>query len=1147
MDNLRAAAEKAKEIAKKAAKNIRRFAKFIAALPFIIKIVAIIALISIVAVIVDFIVEIVTSNNTANAIYSTLEVEDLKELVEIKESPDGSGYYIDFKDGTEDKLEQIVDDSLTKSGIHNLPDSTDFLKKIIKAELATQFPDLGGNVPEDSDGFQGTVKIRRITPNKEIGSMESPSRDTVTTIEPDTSYDPDSASADENEVHSWQSGQKLYTTENAVVYEQKESEINPGSDTGYWYAKIVEGSTSTKERVEKGTEVTYTGTYKKSTNPLSNHTVIYVQVQNGDETVYLMSTNLTTTNPNTQATSSTENSRNTRVAVTSRAGELTEDKIVGDDPDKTFTVAIGAGHNNTDNTGARSPDGTLKEEDLTIQVAEKVEELLKEYKNVKVVQVGSTSANPGGVKVEDRTKLAREANPDLCIQIHFNSGGGTGVETIYKDGDGISQQLAEMLADSISSAMGLTNRGAGTDIEKANVGSLGIIENAATSQFPSVVTEGGFLDNNTDYQVIKNGDGITKYAQGIVNGILEYLVADHSGYTSTVTTNQQVQESIESRVYNLRYVTPDEMDGYINSNDQEALRCFTLDENNNVITATWSYDGSIHIVENAPADFRTVLQKYMMPYEYLLFFYIDTNETAFPERLADEVLNSEIILAVQDNVTTTQTVTTTYTRAPDSNVEQSSTSETVTETCTPQIEITYADTWCVKFSKESSYSDEELGWQDGDTEKIINVKGTVTVTSSGASSSEYTDENGNVTRSTSTTTQMVIKYDSGDSTVEGNENKFVKAFQETNMVGFVRESYILRLIEDNERTANLLDLTKYLLYKATNDNLGVIEFDFSQYNINSFVNIDGDYGDWDGTGSQQDFINAIAPYAVIDMEQHQIYASVTIAQAIIESGWGKDDIAVNYNNYFGMKAGSGSPNEYWSGKSVTLNASEGGQSAFRVYDSLKNSVYDHGRNFTVTSTYATHGVLDCIPQNLGPREQLRRIALSGYAVYADGSISRPDGVRTYDQYLYEEFIQPYNLEQYDKMSPSDFQTATGETNSQIVEIAKTKLGCPYVWGATGPDTFDCSGLVQWVYKQVGISLPRTTADYIPYLGTSHEISWSEAQPGDIVWKSGQNGGSGHMGIYLGGNQYLHAPQTGDVVKISNGAQSMFTNVLRFTN
>ena len=88
------------------------------------------------------------------------------------------------------------------------------------------------------------------------------------------------------------------------------------------------------------------------------------------------------------------------------------------------------------------------------------------------------------------------------------------------------------------------------------------------------------------------------------------------------------------------------------------------------------------------------------------------------------------------------------------------------------------------------------------------------------------------------------------------------------------------------------------------------------------------------------------------------------------------------------------------------------------------------------------------------------------------------------------------------------------------------LSVPYVWGGSTPRGFDCSGLVVYVFAQIGISLPHST--YALWnVGTP--VSRDQLQPGDLVFFNGL----GHMGIYIGGGQFIHAPHTGDVVKISS--------------
>jgi len=100
------------------------------------------------------------------------------------------------------------------------------------------------------------------------------------------------------------------------------------------------------------------------------------------------------------------------------------------------------------------------------------------------------------------------------------------------------------------------------------------------------------------------------------------------------------------------------------------------------------------------------------------------------------------------------------------------------------------------------------------------------------------------------------------------------------------------------------------------------------------------------------------------------------------------------------------------------------------------------------------------------------------------------------------------------------------TGNAIVDYAYSLIGTPYVYGATGPSAFDCSGFTSYVYRNAaGVEISRTTYSQI---NVGSPVSYGDLQPGDLVFTYGVD----HVGIYVGGGQYIHAPQPGESVKVS---------------
>ena len=147
--------------------------------------------------------------------------------------------------------------------------------------------------------------------------------------------------------------------------------------------------------------------------------------------------------------------------------------------------------------------------------------------------------------------------------------------------------------------------------------------------------------------------------------------------------------------------------------------------------------------------------------------------------------------------------------------------------------------------------------------------------------------------------------------------------------------------------------------------------------------------------------------------------------------------------------------------------------------------------------------------------------------------------------ILEPYYEPAEApEQESPSAPTEPSVNGSMSDAEIVmAFAKSRVGCPYVYGKSGPAAFDCAGLVRYAYKQVGVSLSASA--YGQGYGKGEKIAYADLKPGDIVcFDTNDSDGdlSDHTGIYLGGGKFVHASSAGGKVMISSLSSGYYNRV-----
>ena len=279
-----------------------------------------------------------------------------------------------------------------------------------------------------------------------------------------------------------------------------------------------------------------------------------------------------------------------------------------------------------------------------------------------------------------------------------------------------------------------------------------------------------------------------------------------------------LEQNAGIKTIELKYVEPETFEDYVKSGDGKALSSFTLSEDySEIITAKWSYDGGLKLESNSGMDYRNLTANYAMPYEYAMMFHVTGKDALFSQRLMYLVLGSSVDMVLVDNVTTTQTKVTTV--------------ETTTTKSAPGMGSTTSQKpGKISYSyKENVYTTTELGavnswWSKRSSTFSINSNMS---TSYEDGNTSQKDDGDKIITTQEKIEETIASYtiNSSNTDFESNHEPFATIYNGSRAKSNTQANWLFQFMGENDRTANMVELTKYLLYKATGVNYGVTNFE----------------------------------------------------------------------------------------------------------------------------------------------------------------------------------------------------------------------------------------------------------------------------------------------------------------------------------